>query len=350
MWRAVGLACGLLLVAWPAAAQDAPAETTPPPRPKPPRRAAARAAPPESAPPEASKPAAIDDAQKSICLLVEAAARANDLPVEFFARVIWQESRFRADAVGPVTRNGRRAQGIAQFMPGTAAERNLLDPFNPIQALPKSAEFLRDLRQEFGNLGLAAAAYNAGPRRIHDWLAGKGGMPYETSNYVMAITGKPVEQWSKTGPEEDSKQGAGRDCGTLVALLRRAPSRFFTALQQRIVLGTMTPWGVIVGADRSRDRMMDRYAALQQRHAAVLAGRDPILIERGRGPLPRFQVRIGAQTPRRGQRPVQPDSQERRRLRGAAQYQGVNGDLSFDCSVAAPAARSLAPLAGRGLG
>ena len=132
-------------------------------------------------------------------------------------------------------------------------------------------------------------------RRIHDWLAGKGGMPFETSNYVLAITGKSVEQW-KAGSAEDSKQSSGLGCGALVALLRRAPNRFVTALQQRIVLGTMRPWGVIVGADGSRARMMDRYAALQQRHAAVLAGRDPILIERGRGPLPRFQVRIGADT------------------------------------------------------
>jgi hypothetical protein len=288
---AAGLACGLLLMTLPVAAQDVPAETT-----KTPAEAGNAAPEQQPAPVEASKPPVVDDSQKSICMLVESAARANDLPVEFFARVIWQESRFRADAVGPATRNGRRAQGIAQFMPGTAAERNLLDPFNPIQALPKSAEFLRDLRQEFGNLGLAAAAYNAGPRRIHGWLAGKSAMPFETNSYVLAITGKPVEQWSKAGPEEDSKQGSGRDCGTLVALLRRAPSRFFTALQQRIVLGTMTPWGVIVGADRSRDRMMDRYVALQQRHAALLAGHDPILIERGRGPLPRFQVRVGAQT------------------------------------------------------
>ncbi len=41
---------------------------------------------------------------------------------------------------------------------------------------------------------------------------------------------------------------------------------------------------------------MNRYAVLQQRHATVLAGRDPILIERGRGPLPRYQVRVGADT------------------------------------------------------
>src|SRR5207344_919601 len=124
------------------------------------------------------------DAQNSICLLVESAARANGLPIEFFARVIWQESRFRPDAVGPVTRSGKRALGIAQFMPGTAAERSLLNPFDPIQALPKSAEFLHELRQEFGNLGLAAAAYNAGPRRVREWLAGSGGMPAQTRDYV----------------------------------------------------------------------------------------------------------------------------------------------------------------------
>ena len=77
--------------------------------------------------------------------MIESAARAQNLPLEFFARVIWQESRFQADVVGPRTRSGDRAQGIAQFMPRTAAERGLLDPFDPVQALPKSAEFLREL-------------------------------------------------------------------------------------------------------------------------------------------------------------------------------------------------------------
>ena len=51
---------------------------------------------------------------------------------------------------------------------------------------------------------------------------------------------------------------------------------------------------MILGANMSRNGMLDRYAALQRRHAEVLSGRDPILIERGRGPLPRYQVRIGA--------------------------------------------------------
>src|SRR5215218_9714764 len=109
--------------------------------------------------------------REAMCLMIESAATANGLPLEFFARVIWQESRFQSDAVGPITRSGRRALGIAQFMPGTASERRLLDPFDPVQALPKSAEFLSELREQFGNLGLAAAAYNAGPRRIQEWLA-----------------------------------------------------------------------------------------------------------------------------------------------------------------------------------
>src|SRR6516165_11145197 len=127
--------------------------------------------------------------RESICLMDEAAARANNLPAEFFARIIWQESRFQSDAVGPMTRRGTRAQGIAQFMPGTAAERNLLDPFDPVQALPKAAEFLQELRSKFGNLGLAAAAYNAGPQRVRDWLRGSRTLPNETRNYVYAVTG-----------------------------------------------------------------------------------------------------------------------------------------------------------------
>jgi soluble lytic murein transglycosylase-like protein len=172
--------------------------------------------------PAAAKPdeaARVSDTREAMCLMIEAAAKSQDLPLEFFARVIWQESRFQADAVGPETRNGQRAQGIAQFMPGTANERRLLDPFDPVQALPKSAEFLSELRSQFGNLGLAAAAYNAGPRRVQDWLDGKGSMPGETRNYVSAITGATVEDWQAAGrngkmPERVPTSG----CRELMAL------------------------------------------------------------------------------------------------------------------------------------
>jgi hypothetical protein len=240
-----------------------------------------------------------NDAQKSICLLLESAAQANGLPVEFFARVIWQESRFQADAVGPKTRSGKRALGIAQFMPGTAAERNLLDPLDPIQALPKSAEFLRELRGEFGNLGLAAAAYNAGPRRVREWIAGSGPMPSETRAYVYAITGASVDEWAKAGAGADGKQQQGPACGELMALLKRAPNPFVEALEQRVVTGAKQPWGVVLASGFSRSRILGIYAAAEKRHQKLLAGRDPTIVQsllRSRGTRPFYQVRVGAET------------------------------------------------------
>src|SRR3569833_2300772 len=125
----------------------------------------------------------------TICRLIESAAMANRLPAEFLTRLSWRESSFRTGAVSPAG-----AQGIAQFMPGTAQERGLADPFDPEQAIPKAAELLSDLKVRFGNLGLAAAAYNGGPARVASWLAGQGQLPEETRNYVAVITGRTAEQ------------------------------------------------------------------------------------------------------------------------------------------------------------
>src|ERR1700687_5088676 len=160
------------------------------------------------------------DTREAMCLMIESAARANDLPLEFFARVIWQESRFQSDAVGPVTRSGQRAQGIAQFMPGTASERRLLAPFDPVQALPKSAEFLAELRSQFGNLGLAAAAYNAGPRRVQEWLAGCRDQAQGGRDYVVAITGTTVDDWATASKNSKPPERApNSSCRQLMALL-----------------------------------------------------------------------------------------------------------------------------------
>ena len=131
--------------------------------------------------PPATNPPTADD----ICRTLERAAAENALPVEFFARVIWQESRFNARAV----RSQRAASGIAQFMPQTASWHGLADPFDPIEALRHSAGYLLELRDRFGNLGLAAAAYNAGPGRVSAWLASHHPLPDETRNYVAIVTG-----------------------------------------------------------------------------------------------------------------------------------------------------------------
>ncbi|QIG92581.2 lytic transglycosylase domain-containing protein [Bradyrhizobium sp. 6(2017)] len=260
------------------------------------------AAPPADTP-AADKPA--DDARESdtreaMCLMIESAARANDLPLEFFARVIWQESRFQADAVGPVTRNGQRAQGIAQFMPGTANERGLLDPLDPVQALPKSAEFLSELRNQFGNLGLAAAAYNAGPRRIQDWLAGSGYMPQETRNYVTAITGSSVDDWAAAGRSGKMPARAPTtSCRQLMALLKRAPNPFVAGLEQHVTLSAAKLWGVQLAAGFSRDKALAMYARAIKRLSSVIGDQDPSLLSsrlRTRGSATFYQVRIGADT------------------------------------------------------
>ena len=129
---------------------------------------------------------------QEVCDTLTRAAQRNDLPVSFFIRLLFQESGFKP---GAVSRTG--AQGIAQFMPKTADAMGLDNPFDPIEAIPASARLLRNLFDKFGNLGLAAAAYNAGPKRIHDWLSSKGKLPEETQGYVKTITGKPAESWKE---------------------------------------------------------------------------------------------------------------------------------------------------------
>ncbi len=261
------------------------------------------------------------DTREAMCLMIESAAKAQDLPLEFFARVIWQESRFQSDAVGPVTRSGQRALGIAQFMPGTANERRLLDPFDPVQALPKSAEFLSELRQQFGNLGLAAAAYNAGPRRVQEWLAGSGPMPQETRNYVIAITGASVDDWAAAA-KNGNRNGKTLDraptssCRELMALLKRAPNPFVTQLEQHVKLGADRLWGVQLAAGFNRDKALAMYSRAMKQLSAVIGDRDPSLLGtmlRSRGTRIFYQVRIGTDT-----RPAADDLCNRIRRAGGA--------------------------------
>jgi len=247
-----------------------------------------------------AEPAPPTPTSTSICLLLESAAQAHGLPLEFFARLIWQESRFKPDAVGPTTRSGRRALGIAQFMPGTASERGLLDPFNPVAALPKSAEFLQELHAQFGNLGLAAAAYNAGPGRVRDWLAGHGALPGQTRNYVITITGRSVDDWAAASRSHQDLAATKRaTCGELVAMLKEQPSFFVGELERRVQEGTGRPWGVQLSAGFLRDRVLATYATVERSYRSLLENRDPIIIEskfRSRGTQPFYQVRIGADT------------------------------------------------------
>jgi hypothetical protein len=321
MWAAFCLDLALLVatVSVPALADDTPAKTD----------IATPSVEELATPDQPQKPTETDsNTREAICLMIESAAKANDLPLEFFARVIWQESRFQSDAVGPATRGGGRAQGIAQFMPGTASERRLLDPFDPVQALPKSAEFLSELRNQFGNLGLAAAAYNAGPRRVQEWLAGQGPIPSETRNYVAAITGSTVDEWAAAGRGGRMPPNSPpTSCRELMALLKRAPNPFVTGLQQHVQLASAKLWGVQLAAGFDRDKALAMYAHAVKGLRGVIGDRDPSILAstlRTRGTRPFYQVRIGADT-----RPEADDLCNRIRRAGGACFvlrnMGVRG-------------------------
>jgi hypothetical protein len=235
---------------------------------------------------------------QALCRMIEGAAATHRLPVEFLARLIWQESTFRPGVTSP-----KGAQGVAQFMPSTAAEHGLADPYDPEQAVPKSAELLSELKQRFGNLGLAAAAYNGGPARVDAWLAGRGSLPGETRNYVSAITGRTADDWAddgRNGKAEAAEQGPPARCLVLVAGFRRGTDhRVFEAYGGPIEESALSPWGVQLAGNFSKARALAAYARERQRHGAILSDVTPMVIGtrmRSRGTRAFYRVRVPAAT------------------------------------------------------
>ncbi|MFK8253056.1 transglycosylase SLT domain-containing protein [Ancylobacter terrae] len=268
---------------------------------------------------EPGAPAA-ESVEEAVCRLIDSAAAAHDLPTDFFTRLIWRESRFRADAVSP-----KGAQGIAQFMPGTAADRGLADPFDPEVALPASAALLADLRERFGNLGLAAAAYNAGPARVERWLAGDAGLPLETRAYLVFVTGREAEDWAAERAAQSSSaavalpadaaapggdpvaaaqppppapptSGSPPTCLVLTASLRRG-----TVPAGPELATVVAPWGVQLSGNFSKTLALASYERALKRYVRVLEGTQPMIIGtrlRSRGSRTFYRVRV-AQPSRR---------------------------------------------------
>ena len=253
--------------------------------------------------------------EQALCRLIEGSARAQNLPVPFLTRLIWRESSFRVGVVSPAG-----AQGVAQFMPGTAKERGLTDPFDPEQAIPHAARFLADLKRQFGNLGLAAAAYNGGPGRVTNWLAGSGGLPAETRAYVIALTGRPAEDWRPNAtvelPEGEAKKGEKKDekddrkaekppapeaetqsCLQVTAALR-IPSR-----GDRFALpvegGPAAPWGIQLAGNFSKSLALASFQRARTSYAGVIGEVRPMIIGtrlRFRGTRAFYRVRIPAES------------------------------------------------------
>jgi len=212
------------------------------------------------------------DFAETVCSEIDSRAAEHALPQSFVARLIWKESLFDPGAVSP-----KGAQGIAQFMPGTAKLRGLDDPFDARKALAASAAYLAELRTRFGNLGLAAAAYNAGEERVRRWLAGTGSLPYETQDYVLSITGHGHEEWKLQTASFDipsiGKEGSFADqCRSLVM-------RELSPQAIDVKRANWKPWGVVLTGGFSEARAIQAFRVIRNRYD-FLRNEEPLVVRK----------------------------------------------------------------------
>lgn len=227
----------------------------------------------------------------TVCAAIDQASAANNLDRVFFTRLLWKESLFDPNAVSP-----KGAQGLAQFMPDTAERRKLADPFDPLAAVGASASFLADLKKEFGNLGLAAAAYNAGEGRISRWLAGTSSLPGETEDYVAYITGKIADEWKdKTASFVMPALGKSDDfTSQCIALASREVNP-----TSGVSRGKSQPWGALLAADFNEGRALGMFKRLKLRFPQALDGAQPFVMRKNnlsRGSRKMAFIMVGAKT------------------------------------------------------
>jgi len=209
---------------------------------------------------------------EEVCGEIEIRAAEHGLPQSFIARLIWKESLFDPGAVSP-----KGAQGIAQFMPGTAKRRGLDDPFDAKKALAASTAYLAELRSSFGNLGLAAAAYNAGEDRVRKWLAGTGGLPYETQDYVYSITGHGHDEWKAENASFDIP-ALGKD-GNFTDQCRSLVMRELSPEAVEVKQANWKPWGVVITAGFSQARALQAFRVIRNRFD-IIKDEDPLVVRK----------------------------------------------------------------------
>jgi hypothetical protein len=228
-----------------------------------------------------------------ICDLIAENASAVGMAPDFFARLIWKESRFDESARSPVG-----AQGIAQFMPYTARERGLANPYDKKEALKHSAMYLRDLRAELGSWGLAAAAYNGGINRVKRWRQAGGRLPYETEDYVLSITAQPASFF-----QDDKREATVRPLVEgldFAAACRRLPVLTTRAVFAMAESAPMRPWGAQIAGNANEAIAVRVFHKLQDRYPGVLGDIKPIVmrVRPLSGPRRITAIRVGADSRR----------------------------------------------------
>lgn len=223
-----------------------------------------------------------------ICKLIERNAAEHGLDPAFLARLLWRESRFEPGAVSPAG-----AMGIAQFMPGTAELYDLDDPFNPAIAIRKAAWYLAHLTRIFGNIGLAAVAYNGGENRAARFIALQGGLPYETQDYVEAITGFSALRWRDNPPAaQDLDLALAPDQPFRHACENMAGHR---SLREFPTHAPVFPWGVVLASHPDRSGAVQKVARLNRTLRPILGDKQIGFVRKRISGMPRpvYTAQVG---------------------------------------------------------
>ena len=182
---------------------------------------------------------------RDTCGAIQLFAWREQLPAGYFARLIWQESRF-----------------------------------DPSEALAKSAEYLRFLADKFGNLGLAAVAYNGGEGRAAGYVKGAGYLPAETRFYVEIITGRDPDAWLAEVPP-DVDYAIARNQPFIEACVKMAEAEQVPSLDRQP--SEWKPWGVLLAQNFSQGVVIRRFERVQASYPKLL-GNEKLMLLMARNP------------------------------------------------------------------
>jgi len=120
---------------------------------------------------------------------------------------------------------------------------------------------------------LTAAAYNAGPQRVQDWLAGKRTLPSETLAYVRIVTGHPAEDWKRQNAKDWQVAIPGdTPCVGMTKLAAKPASQTTTVQRNSTVV-----WAVQLIADRSETNALASYSQIRKKFQAILGAYEPVV-------------------------------------------------------------------------
>jgi soluble lytic murein transglycosylase-like protein len=170
---------------------------------------------------------------------IDEASLRFGIPSEWVERVIYAESRGQTHQNGRPVRSRAGAMGLMQLMPATWAEMRARlrlgsDPDDPRDNILAGTFYLRLMYDRFGYPGLFAA-YNAGPTRYAEHLAGRRALPAETVGYLASVAPEAQAREAVTAekPSADALFAIRKGSPSPAAGLSASPvSSIFAALSQ----------------------------------------------------------------------------------------------------------------------